>query len=86
MLLKFESESGIRNPNPQCKKSVIESEIRRFFGRIAIPDSSRYSLIKFTGIFTKTLAIIFLCKAKVSNKYGDKNFYVSINVFNHLLT
>ena len=39
MLLKLESESGIRNPNPDCKKSALESGIRilRFFGRIAIP-------------------------------------------------
>ena len=46
MLLKLESESGIRNPesgirnpNPDCKKSALESgiRIRRFFGRIAIP-------------------------------------------------
>ena len=38
MLLKLESESGIRNPNPPCKKkTAIESGIRRFFGRIAIP-------------------------------------------------
>ena len=32
-------ESGIRNPNPNCKKFALESgiRIRRFFGRIAIP-------------------------------------------------
>ena len=32
-------ESGIRNPNPDDKKSALESgiRIRRFFGRIAIP-------------------------------------------------
>ena len=30
------------NPNPKCKKYAIESRIRirRFFGRIAIPDSN----------------------------------------------
>ena len=43
MLLKLESESGIRDPNPDCKKSALESgiRIRRFFGRIAIPDFLR---------------------------------------------
>ena len=39
----------IRNPNPQCKKYAIESgiRIRRFFGRIAIPE-----LILLTNVFS----------------------------------
>ena len=37
-------ESGIRNLNPDCEKSALESGIRihRFFGRIAIPE--KYAL------------------------------------------
>ncbi len=49
MLLKLESESGIRNPD--CKKSALESgiQIRRFFGRIAIPD--KYNPFQFVEIY-----------------------------------
>ena len=46
MLLKLESESGLRmrNTNPQCKKYAKESgiRIRRCFGRIAIPACNPY--------------------------------------------
>ena len=45
------------NPNPQCKKYAIESRIRirRFFGRIAIPDrkTDRYPVTELLNTFIK---------------------------------
>ena len=62
MLLKLESESGIRNPesgirnpNPNCKKFALESgiRIRQFFAWIAIPD-------KYNIIFRKIRQVLIL--------------------------
>ncbi len=48
MLLKLESESGIRDPNPLIKKSALESgiRIRQIFWRIAIHDHNNLEKLK----------------------------------------
>ena len=80
MLLNWnQNPKNPKNPNPQCKKYAIESgiRIRRFFGRIAIPDSSRehFVYLKIGKNMEEGFAMVF---GGVSKILIDRHFVYSL--------
>ncbi len=59
-------ESGIRDPNPDCKKTALESgiRIRRIFGRIAIP-GTYYWFVRRVAINSIIGGMPWPCKQRV---------------------